>query len=306
MTAPGATLLSGAWAALSPPAGGVHPVGSLRCALRVPAIATVPPLPLEARIARQSLFPLRKPFFPDAHHCCERRYAAHLQPFRGPAELNAVHTGLQLHARCGVAPLPTPAVASPPSPVGNPHEAGRAVTIFVSSVNGSDTSPGTLSLPVKTIAAAVELCRRARREKPATHPRPLDKPETATAATRPDCVVSIRGGTYHLRETLELTSADAGLTITAYDDGREQVNITGSTLLAPQWRRATPAELASVYINTTTPVFIADLLSPPNDIPGLLVDGRRATLAKYPNGDEETTFSPEGLIPRAVSWLPPP
>lgn len=79
-------------------------------------------------------------------------------------------------------------------------------------------------------------------------------------------------------------------------------------LETPHWQRASTADLRAVFISSSIPVYKTHLPDLPDQVSGMLVDNlqRRATLAKFPNGDEETTFAPHGLIPGAVSWLPPP
>ena len=75
-------------------------------------------------------------------------------------DLSTVHEALQLGARCGVDYTPT-ATQDPQvnSHVNEPCPAG-GVCLYVDPRSGSDSNAGTLTAPLKTIAAAVALTRK--------------------------------------------------------------------------------------------------------------------------------------------------
>ncbi|CAF1053644.1 unnamed protein product [Adineta ricciae] len=148
-------------------------------------------------------------------------------------------------------------------------------TIFVQDSMGNDLFDGTLDRPLKTIPVALSLTRNLR----LAHGNEIQL-----------CIV-IRGGTYYLGTNattnssqigaISLTSNDSNLIIENYKD--ERVILSGGILLQLQW---------SVYKKTSTGGTIMKALLPPNvklsDFNELYIDGRRAIVAKYPNGDPAT------------------
>ena len=81
--------------------------------------------------------------------------------------------------------------------------------IFV-SVNGNDNNKGTLESPLLTIKKAIELSRESKES---------------------DNTVFLREGRYFIRETIEVSEEDKGLTICAYND--EKVYLDGGIVISP-------------------------------------------------------------------------
>ncbi|CAF1112345.1 unnamed protein product [Adineta ricciae] len=148
-------------------------------------------------------------------------------------------------------------------------------TVFVNGKTGDDRWNGTFEMPLKTIQTAVLLTRTFR----ITYGR-----------NNTMCIV-IREGTYYLGANattsssqmgvIQLTSADSNLVIQNYLD--ERVILSGGTLLPLQW---------SVHAKTTTNGTIMKAKIPSyidlEQFNELYIDGKRAILAKYPNGDPST------------------
>lgn len=82
--------------------------------------------------------------------------------------------------------------------------------IFV-SVNGNDNNKGTLESPLLTIKKAIELSRESKES---------------------DNTVFLREGRYFIRETIEVSEEDKGLTICAYND--EKVYLDGGIVISPE------------------------------------------------------------------------
>ncbi|MHC5068808.1 MAG: right-handed parallel beta-helix repeat-containing protein, partial [Planctomycetota bacterium] len=83
------------------------------------------------------------------------------------------------------------------------------------SPTGHDTADGSAAAPVASLQQALHLSR---------------------ANNGADTII-VGDGTYHLASALELSAADAGLTITAADDGNGvRPLLTGSVVLSPTWR----------------------------------------------------------------------
>lgn len=128
------------------------------------------------------------------------KYAGKLQPHR---DLRSTYDALQLGTMCSEPP------PGPPRPRSFRRDAGGGV--YVDPNHGSDENPGTLSAPFKTIGHAVAAVR---------------------GSSSP--TVTLRGGTYFLSTTLQLSAADSGLTVQAYQD--EVPIINGGKLLSTTWK----------------------------------------------------------------------
>ena len=148
-------------------------------------------------------------------------------------------------------------------------------TIFVHDLTGDDSFDGTMEQPLKTIQTALALVRDQR----------------AIHGNDKLFCITIRGGTYYLGTNattsssqigaIALTSADSNLVIENYQD--ERVILSGGTLLQLQW---------SVHAKTALGGTIMKAQIPPSvnldHFNELHIDGRRAIVAKYPNGDPAT------------------
>jgi hypothetical protein len=147
-----------------------------------------------------------------------------------PAVLADVFDALQLAGLCN-ASLPAP--VAPPLAAENAAVAAAAAaadalapptraagsTLYVDASGGSDANSGSESAPLRHLAYAVAKAR----------------------GLPPPATVVLRGGPPHrLNETLELTSADSGLSIVAYP-GEQPVVSGGYLLNTSSWERAQAA-----------------------------------------------------------------
>ena len=148
-------------------------------------------------------------------------------------------------------------------------------TVFVHDSAGDDSFDGTFAKPLKTIQTALSFTRVRR----------------AIHGNDKIFCITIRGGTYYLGTNtttsssqigaIALTAADSNLVIENYQD--ELVILSGGALLQLQW---------SVYAKTAAggTIMKAQVPSSVNldSFNELYIDGRRAIVAKYPNGDPST------------------
>ena len=204
------------------------------------------------------------------------------------AHQRMVHEALELRALCNETFAPAvDAAGANVAPAARTSVAGdpNSVAVYVDAGKGSDANPGTITEPLKTIAAAVALTRRR---------------GTAGAAK----TVYLRAGTYHLAATVVLTGADSGLTVSAYRSthartsrrrGEEAIVSGGRVLGGLRW---TPT-------SANARVFEADVPRGWGAIPALHVGGRRATLARFPNANPEVDIFPVGYITAPTTWTPP-
>ncbi|QDT00963.1 PDZ domain-containing protein [Adhaeretor mobilis] len=156
-----------------------------------------------------------------------------------------------------------------------------ATEFYVAPV-GSDTNPGTITEPFKTLEKAQQSVRDA-----------------LPSATE-EINVWIRGGTYYLEDTLVFGPADSGsssvpVTYSAYPD--ETAIISGSIPLSPKW---SPHEGDLLVARVETGLKF--------DI--LFVDGDLQILARYPNFDPKVKildgYAPDALSKSRVSrWSDP-
>ena len=168
-------------------------------------------------------------------------------------------------------------------------------TVFVHDSKGNDLFDGTFQQPVKTIQAALTRTRSLR----------------AVHGGESTLCMTIRGGTYYLGTNattwssqigaIALTSNDSNLVIENYQE--EVVILSGGVLLQVQW---------SVHAKTADGGTIMKAQVPDSvnldQFNELYIDGRRAIVAKFPNGDPST----QGLYARdsgfshdAQGWVPP-
>lgn len=133
-----------------------------------------------------------------------------------------------------------------------PHEdltVPAAGAIFVAP-SGDDTADGSLAAPLQSIQLA---CDRA-----AAH---------ATINT-----VVLRDGTHYIADTIYLTEKHSGLTIQSHEG--ERAVVSGGTELKVTWKKSTEGK-GNMYV--------ANIKGQVEDVPGLQIDGKRATRARYPN-----------------------
>ncbi|CAF1363672.1 unnamed protein product [Adineta steineri] len=167
--------------------------------------------------------------------------------------------------------------------------------IFVHDIKGNDLFDGTFEQPKKTIQAALSLTRILR---------------TGYGNENILCII-IRGGTYYLGTNatstssqigaIALTSNDSNLIIENYQD--ERVVLSGGTLLQLQWSRHTKTSQGRTIMKAQLPSSLN--LDQFNE---LYIDGRRAIVAKYPNGDPSTQglyAQDPGFSYESQSWISP-
>src|SRR6266446_1095407 len=154
-------------------------------------------------------------------------------------------------------------------------------SIFVSAT-GDDSSPGTVSRPLKSFQAAQAAVRSLKKENSGT------------------ISAYFRAGTYYLPDTIVFTPQDSGKTgapiIYAPYPG-EQVLLSGGSRLSPKWVPHRDGILrTSVPSGTTTDQ--------------LFVNGQLQILARYPNYDADAKYlngyAPDAISPeRAQRWADP-
>ena len=141
-------------------------------------------------------------------------FAKHIQPNLTTAQSAAVYDALKLQSCAAAPPRPRApgsavhrAAAAPRHDGGGRRAAAAASSmVFVDAEKGADSNSGTIGAPLKTIAAAQAVARKASAAGPAS--------------------IQLRAGTFYLGDTLALEAADSGLTIEAYQG--ETVAVSGA------------------------------------------------------------------------------
>lgn len=194
-----------------------------------------------------------------------------------------VWDALQLSAYCGL-PRPAgldgrPAQAAAAAAGAAAALAPAATVVYVDAGAGSDANPGTLVQPFATVGRAVAATR---------------------GAPRPAAVVLRGGAVHHLPATVELFPPDSGLAIVGFP-GEDPVVSGGSPLdggVLGSWQPTGTPGVFAAPLNASA----AGLT--PRDFNLLWVNGTRAVLARWPNGNPETAIYPAGYA-TAGGWLPP-
>ena len=195
------------------------------------------------------------PNTPPDFMCAWRKLAAEYAAINRPDASAKVHDALQLSKYCPGEERPLEAdlpVVFPPPAAAN---ALAASATYVDAETGSDTTgTGSASAPYLTIAKGVE---------------------TAAAKPSGSRTVILRNGTYYISETVQIPPAAHGLTIEGM--AGETAWVSGGTKLDPiKWK---PHNLTN-GMN----IWSADLSAfKLKSIPGLRVNGRRVSPARYPN-----------------------
>lgn len=144
--------------------------------------------------------------------------------------------------------------------------------VFV-AVEGAPSGTGTVEEPMAGLQEALD----AAAERGASH-------------------VVLRGGRYHLKETLQLTPKHSKITIKAYPG--EEAEISGGKKLKAKWH---PYNISGANIWATE-------VSEVHDVPALQLNGIRATRARYPNMPDgiEASCGYGCMIPGGqANWTPP-
>jgi len=154
--------------------------------------------------------------------------------------------------------------------------------IFVAPRSRSRLSPfssadGSINNPLRSIHAALDVAAR-------THPTPP---------------IVLREGTHYLEDTLMITPMHSNLTIKAYP-GEQPVVSGGVELAGLEW--------TAHNISGGANIWKAHVGSQVDAMPGLQIDGARATIARYPNlpGGIEVSCGYGCMAPsRGAKWTPP-
>jgi hypothetical protein len=247
----------------------------LAAALCFAALTTAQPPPLPPPPADVSAM---KDWWDCAMRAQALAKAAEIQPFRTQAELQLVADALagapevpaqcaNLAARAATDPAAESDGAGPAVEDAAARGAyGCAKSLFVSSVNGSDAAPGTLTQPLRTVAKGVAAMR----------------------AGGPRRCLLLRAGTFFLPETLVLDASSSGLTIAAVP-GETVVISGGEPLIAGAWT----AHKVNAANWRESNVWGTQLPAGTAAIEALRVAGRRAIRALYPNHMPELGFGSE-------------
>mmetsp|Transcript_11415 Transcript_11415/g.33840 ORF Transcript_11415/g.33840 Transcript_11415/m.33840 type:complete len:781 (-) Transcript_11415:85-2427(-) len=159
---------------------------------------------------------------------------------------------------------------APPAPLDPvPEDA-----LIVDPESGQDRNAGTVEAPLRSVLAAVRL-----------------------AAGRRGTVL-LRGGRHHLEAALELGPEHSGLTLRSYPG--EKAVLSGGKRLDVTWAPHDVANGRNVYR--------ANVKGQVSEVPGLQVDGARATRARYPNlpGGIEVSPGYDAMIGGGeAKWTPP-
>ena len=146
-----------------------------------------------------------------------------------------------------------------------------AVEIHVAPT-GNDTNPGTVSAPLKSLAAARDAAR------------PYTGKEAVT--------VHVADGSYYLPETMIFTPADSGLArcpVIYQADNEGHAILSGGSRLSLRW---TPYR--DGIFQAKTPMGL--------DIDQLFINGRSQRMARYPNYDAtQPTIAYQGYAADAFS-----
>jgi hypothetical protein len=191
-------------------------------------------------------------------------FASHLQPHRSRPELQAIADALNNDTYATCRNLTVPGNPPPLSAPVFPIPSGETV-IYVDQ-NGSDSSAGSVTAPLRTVAAAV-----------------------ARVAGKPGATIVLRGGTHYLAGgPLLLNATHSGLTMQNYPN--ETAFISGAVpLQSLAWQH----HHGSIYKAQLGEEIQLDQLL------GLRVNGGRAIRARFPNFDPEQGFGP-GLLPNGA------
>ena len=138
------------------------------------------------------------------------------------------------------------------------------------ALNGDDTNPGTTEAPLLTLHAARDAAR--------------DSNESAT--------IVVHDGTYYLEQSLALGALDSGVSYTAADG--ERVTLSGGRKLDCRWKPfrdgIMKCELPEVQKGSL-------------DFTQLFINGKRQTLARYPNVDNSDPENYTGYV-QAAGTIP--
>ena len=157
-------------------------------------------------------------------------YSAYIQPWLSQSQLQYVSDALEIvQFNCNSTMAAALISSHVPSGrgVGRLSSAAAATSIYVDFVKGSDTNDGSVTAPLKTVAAAVTMAR--------------------TSGTPAQTAIVLRNGTHFLADTITLGVADSGLSFSAFPG--ETPIISGALPLPNlQWNRVNNTVTASVSV----------------------------------------------------------
>jgi len=158
------------------------------------------------------------------------------------------------------------------APVEQPHFDLPEKALFVAP-DGDDKAAGTHIAPLRSLQLAID------------------------TAARSGSAVVLRGGTHHLTDTLYLGPQHSGVAITAYPG--ESPEVSGGQRLNVSWKSAGVAG---------SNIWVADISGQVEKVPGLQINGERATVARYPNipGGIENSCGYGCMVDgKKGKWTPP-
>mmetsp|Transcript_55434 Transcript_55434/g.172019 ORF Transcript_55434/g.172019 Transcript_55434/m.172019 type:complete len:820 (-) Transcript_55434:96-2555(-) len=242
--------------------------------MRATGLSSLLQLLLFIRGAWAAKSPQDHPAYAPASFNCSMRKLAYefgkeLLPRYGKFE--SLYYALGLNVDCSVQMSLGPEVPAPLS------EAIPEGAFFVDPVHGSDGFKGTETEPKRTVQAAVNMVARR------------------------SGVVVLRGGVHYLDQPLQLGPQHSGLTI-RYFPGEIPV-ISGGKHVTVNWT-AYDVQLGDEGRN----IYKANIKGQVSDVPGLQLNGVRATRARYPNlpGGIEVSPGYGSLIDGGQAvWTPP-
>lgn len=153
-------------------------------------------------------------------------------------------------------------------------------TVFVDPVKGTDGGAGTENSPLKTLREALE--------------------RAAKSGT-----IVLRGGTYFIESPLQFGPRHSGMTIRNYPG--ETPILSGGKRVSPVWTPHNVA-VAKEGLPHGTNIYKANLKGQVDDVPGLQINGVRATRARFPNlpGGIEVSPGYGAMIDGdKATWTPP-
>ena len=216
----------------------------------------------------------------------QRKYGAPGR-FGAGGYVAVVHEALALASLCNQSvhdaapPVPVPAPTPTPAPSPQPAQA-FAVTVFVAPTGSDIANTGSQASPFRTVPRALAAVAAARA---ATVAGPLGSDHAAA--------VYLRAGRYHLTQPIEVTPDLSYVTVAGFK-GEQAVISGGAVLRLTEWEQHNrTASGTTVWAAKLVPGEAAERLQ---SMPGLRLNGRRVTLARYPNSDPERDVYPTGWI----------
>lgn len=216
---------------------------------------------------------------PASFDCGMRRLAydfgRQLLPRQGHFE--SLYYALNLNSPTCPGLAPEPGASAMPER--DPSEVPPPGAVFVCASTGRAGAAGTEEEPLASVHEAALRVAAALRD-----------PGART--------VVLRGGVHYLHEPLQLGPEHTGMSVRSYPG--ETAVLSGGKRVHPSWKPFNTSGSANIYV--------ADLKGQVSDVPGLQLDGARATRARFPNlpGGIEVSPGYGSMIPgNTAAWTPP-